>query len=266
MAVAPGDPALWIAERGDSRIHFFGGRRPLPMPWSAPRVEAVLAAAEELWTETPPVTPETQALAFHHGVDSNAPLEAWLTVDDQARVEHAAAEAGVAAKVLEPFRPWLAAQVLLMASEARRGLDHESSPETVIRSRAEQVGITIRSEFPTARDLVEFFSALPKQAEVELLRVTLDDLQDPARDERRAEAWLYGDLRLEEAHSAEIQRRHPAFYQHIGIARNEAWVDRVDDLLNAGKRALIVVGIGHVTGPGNVTEQLASAGIHIQRV
>ena len=62
-------PALWVVELGDARLHVFGGRPPLPMPWRAPGVERVLKASEELWNETPPMGPETQRLALQHGVD-----------------------------------------------------------------------------------------------------------------------------------------------------------------------------------------------------
>ena len=260
-------PALWVLERGDARVHLFGGRPPLPMAWSAPRVERVLEASEELWNETPPMGPETQQLALQHGFDPNAPLVDWLSSEDQHRLDAVAREAGLDLGVLEPMRPWLAAQLLTMASESRRGVDHESSPEAVLCAQARHRGIAIRHEFATPQAIADFFSHLPRQAEVELLRITLDDLQaDPERDLQRAAAWLAGDLSLEEAHARAVHRQYPAFYEHLNVARNKAWIPRFGALLESGTRALIVVGIGHLTGPESLVEQALRAGFTAPRV
>ena len=267
MPGEPSTPALWTVRRGEARIHLFGGRPPLPMPWSAPDVEAALAAAEEFWNETPRVAPEQQSLALELGIDPEAPLRAWLTEEELSRVEHAASELGVAREVLAPFRPWLAGQVLRMAAESRCGIDPESRPESILRARAEQAGLRIRHELSSLREAAELFSELPRRAEVELLLFNLDEVQaDPADDEQRAKAWLRGDLTIEEAESTRNRDEYPVFFRHLVVARNQAWVPRIAEMLERRTRALIVVGIGHLVGPDNVRDLLANAGFDVERV
>ncbi len=262
----PGTPAVWAAERGRGRVHFLGGRHPLPFAWSAPDVEALIETADEFWHEVPPMTPESQGLVFQYGIDPEAPLESRLTADELTRVYAAGEELGVAREVLAPFRPWLAGQVLKMASQSQRGVSYDSSPDDVFRACAERAGIPIRAEFDSTESLVELFTNLPRRAEVELLLMDLDDLeQDPVQDERRAKAWLRGELQLEIAWADEFFRSYPMLHAHVGAARNRAWVPRVERVLDAGIKAFIVVGIGHMLGPASIPELLGSAGIQLRR-
>ncbi len=114
--------------------------------------------------------------------------------------------------------------------------------------------------------MASFFGELPRQAEIEFLRVTLDDLEaDPDRDRARADAWLAGDLELEHAQAAMLHRAYPAFYRHLAVARNQAWVPRIRALLDSGRRAFIVVGIGHLVGPASLIEQIEHAGLLARR-
>ena len=93
------------------------------------------------------------------------------------------------------MRPWLASQVLRGASDAKRGLDRATAPEAVFRRRAEDLGLPVRAEFPSAEDMVTLFGQLPAEAEVELLCLELDGIETSTGAElARAEAWLRGDL------------------------------------------------------------------------
>jgi uncharacterized protein YbaP (TraB family) len=237
------------------------------MQWSAPQAEAALLAAREFWHEAPEVTPETRSLALQHGIDPARPLEARLPTDLLARVRATVAELGIAMELLAGMRPWLAAQVLRMAADARRGLDRATAPEDVFRARAAHARIPIRTEFATVAALVELFGALPEQAEVELLALELDGIQTSVDEEqRRAERWLDGDLAYEERNAARTQRDYPAFYEHLGPARNRAWVPRIGEMLRSETPAFIVVGVGHMVGPDSLHDLLKQAGIQIQRV
>jgi uncharacterized protein YbaP (TraB family) len=264
---AAGHPPLWRAERDGTRVSIFGSRPPLPIAWTAPQAEAALNGAREYWQEIPEITPESQALALQHGIDPDTPLDTRLTSTTRSRLGAAAAELGVPWALLAPMRPWLAAQALRMASDARRGVDPTTAPESVFRTRASQARIPIRSEFATAAALMEFFGALPPQAEIDLLSLELDDITaDVAAVRRRAELWLQGDLTYEEEHAAMVQRNYPALYEHGVVARNEAWLPRIEALLQSETPAFIVVGVGHMVGSGSLREQLSQAGIDLQRV
>jgi hypothetical protein len=100
-----------------------------------------------------------------------------------------------------------------------------------------------------------------------MLALELDEIEaDQAEERRRAERWLDGEIAGEEEDAARIRRIYPAFYEHLAVSRNRAWLPRIERMLDAGIRAFIVVGIGHLVGPGSLPEQLERAGIQIRRL
>jgi uncharacterized protein YbaP (TraB family) len=257
---------MWRVERAGAALHIFGGRPATPIPWSAPQAERCLAEATEFWHETPEVTPETQAMALVHGMDASRPLDSFLTPELRSRVASAAAELGVTPALLAPMRPWLAGQILRGAADARRGLDRTTAPESVLRVRAVALGLPVKAEFPTAEDVMGFFGGLPPDAETQWLAVELDEIaSDPAVDIARARSWLEGDIAGEVDRALALHRNYPAFYEHLAVARNRAWVPRIQAMLDRGVHAFIVVGIGHMVGPGSLVQQLADAGIAVNR-
>ncbi len=262
-----GTPALWVAEQDGGRVHFLGGRLPLPFAWTAPDAEALIDSADEFWHEVPSPGDELLGLVARYGVDPEAPLASWISADELARVHAAADSLGVAPEALAPFRPWLAGQMLKLASQSRRGMSYDTSPEDVFRSRADRAGIPIFAEFESTESLVQLFTKVPPRAEIEMLLMDVEDIdEDSARDEARAQAWLNGDLEQELAWADEFSRKHPMMHEHLGVARNRDWVPRVEKILDRGTAAFIVVGMGHMLGRGSVPEQLAAAGIELCRV
>ena len=90
-----------------------------------------------------------------------APLASWLSADELARVHAVADDLEVAREVLAPFRPWLAGQMLKLASQSRRGMSYDTSPEDVFRSRADRAGIPVYTEFESTESLVQLFTKSP---------------------------------------------------------------------------------------------------------
>jgi uncharacterized protein YbaP (TraB family) len=259
-------PPRWRTARDGALVHILAARPPLPFAWSAPEAEAALAEAKEFWHEAPEVTPESQTLALSHGIDPARPLDGWLSPDLRARLGKVVADLGMPPALVAGMRPWLASQMLRMAADNRRGLSRATAPEDVFRTRAREAGIPIRSEFPTPAALLEYFGGLPPRAEVEFLALELDEIEASAEDEtKRALAWLEGDLAVEERHAARIERSYPAFYEHLAVERNAAWIPRIEEMLRSRARAFIVVGVGHMVGAGSLVTQARDAGIRLER-
>jgi uncharacterized protein YbaP (TraB family) len=230
-------------------------------------VEQALASCELFWNETPKPGPDTPALVMKYGVDPAAPLDSWLSPPDQARVAALGAVLGVQAPSLAAARPWLAVQMLQGAANASRGLKPEHSPDGLLTARAAELGIPIRSEFPTTGDNLAAFASLPRDAEVQFLLWTLDSIEaGPAAADARQRRWAIGDLSLEEADAPAVQSRYPDFYAHLVIARNHGWVPRIQQLVETRTPALVLVGAGHMVGPESIPELLAAQGLPLERV
>ncbi len=260
-------PPIWLIEGEDTRIYLFGGGPPPREPWSSPRIEELVPGCDVFWNEVPPVGPEGPAVALQYGIDREAPLATWLTADELACVHAAAAGAGVAAALLAPLRPWLAAQVLKIAAETRAGLRTENSAEVRLAEVAEAAGLEVRSEFATVEALFTDFSSWPRDVEVQRLLSTVAEVEAGV-DTLTAmwEAWNAGDFGDINRWARSFEQEYPALYEHLVVQRNRAWIERIRAGLSLRTSSFIVVGSAHLAGRGSVLELLNEAGIGARRV
>jgi hypothetical protein len=260
---------LWIIDRPPTLVRIFGGGPALAEPWSDPVIESLVAASDVFWCEVPKLEGDVQSLAIKYGVDPAAPLATWLSPDDLARVESAAGAVGQNPQLLAAVRPWLAAQILKMAQESQAGLKGEYSAEQHLESVATAAGIEIRSEFgsgelalPPGEGVFAAFSSWPRQAEIERLRSVLDDIEaGPASIQDQADAWISHDLRLGDQFVQRYRRDYPALYEHFVVARNRAWIERIQTMLDEPATVFILMGTGHLVGPDGVLALLDRTGI-----
>jgi uncharacterized protein YbaP (TraB family) len=208
-----------------------------------------------------------QALAIKYGVDANAPLGTWLSPEDYARTEDAAAEMEVAPGIIAAVRPWLAAQILKMAQETKAGLKGEYSAEQHLERVAKREGLMLRSELPPGEGVFAAFASWPRRAEIERLLSVLDDIEaGPTALHEQAQVWLDDDLAIEAKIDERYRRDYPALYETLILARNEAWVDRISNMLDDDETVFVLMGTGHLVGPDGVPALLDRAGIAARRV
>jgi uncharacterized protein YbaP (TraB family) len=252
---------LYEVTRDGHTIFLFGGARPATAAWSSPEVEARVRASVEFWNEAPEMGPEVQALAVKYGVDPARPLASWLTDADRERVDAIAQAAGANAALLAAVRPWLAAQILRMAADARDGLAAEHSAEAVLARVARDAGIPVHSEFGTPEETLATFASMPPDVEVQYLRWTLYEIDAGAeRTSQHAEALARGDLTPIADETAMMRREWPALHEHLVAERNRTWLPRIEAMFAARTRAFVCAGTGHLVGDDGLLALLPRAG------
>ena len=67
---------------------------------------------------------------------------------------------------------------------------------------------------------------------------------------------------------AEMRTEYPALYQRINVARNDAWVPKLQRMLDDahGRDTLVVVGSLHLLGEDGVVEKLRAKGYAVERI
>jgi uncharacterized protein YbaP (TraB family) len=256
---------LYEVTRGGHSIHIFGGGPPTAAAWSNARAETLASSCEEFWHEVPELGADAQAFAIKYGVDPAAPLNAWLTDDDRARVEAASVASEANAALLAPVRPWLAAQILKMAFESRNNLPREHSGEAVLARCARDGGAVILSEFAAPDGVFAYFAAMPREAEVEYLRWTMAEIEAGAETYLRdAQATADGDMREIEEKAKIMREDYPALHEALAASRNRAWVPRIETMMAARTNAFVVVGAGHLVGEDGVVELLRNAAFTVR--
>lgn len=99
----------------------------------------------------------------------------------------------------------------------------------------------------------------------------LDDAgSSGARETQRLHAaWRAGDVQaLSDGLVADMKRQYPALYQRINVARNEAWLPKLQARLDGPGQedTLVVVGALHLLGSDGVVEKLRAAGYAVERI
>ena len=74
-------------------------------------------------------------------------------------------------------------------------------------------------------------------------------------------AWQHGDTDWFDHQLQSELGRDPRLYQSVLGSRNRKWLPTIEALLNDDKNYLVIVGTGHLVGPGSVIDLLKKDGI-----
>ena len=106
--------------------------------------------------------------------------------------------------------------------------------------------------------------------QVQFLDETLQEAAAGSTEVQRLHAaWRAGDVdTLWNGMAVEMRDRYPALYKRINVARNDAWVVKLDQRLRDAHDAnsLVVVGSLHLLGPDGVVEKLRAKGYRVERI
>ncbi len=259
---------LWEVRRGGATVFLFGDCGSPTDPWRSARVEAAFAQSTTFWKETPDLVPADIGQFIARGTDRDHPLSSWLTLGERDRVASAASALGMRYDLLTAYQPWLAAGALSQAAAARQ--KPSADPLPVLSAAAKSQGKTVRTEFPDAGSLIDWWMAMPAVAQVEYLLATIDTIDamatDPQAWPRRQAAWASGDLSLETARVLGELRDYPQAYETETAGRNRRWPARFRAMLDGGGTTFVLVGADHLVGPESVLVKLAEAGLRARRI
>lgn len=258
---------LWSIDGAPEPIYIFGGGTGLVDPWSSTLIEGLVARSSVFWNEVPEMGAEAQGLAVKYGIDPSAPLATWVTHEQLHRVNSAAEAVGANPQMLTALRPWLAAQAISAAAEARAGLHREYSAEYHLTRIATQHGVITRSEFGTAEDVFVAFSQWPREVEVQrLMSIVADAERGPEWLRSQSEDWRAGSLLHADFIDETFRRDYLALYEHLVVGRNRAWLPRITEAIAGSVRSFFLMGTGHLVGAQGVLALLQQAGVGVRRV
>lgn len=264
----------WEIRRGEARVYLFGDAGSVTDPWSSKRILAAFDRSAVFWKETPDGSPD-RARAIAAGVDRARPLSTWLTPAQRRKVGEAAFAASTSYEALEPLKPWLASVVLNNAFNQVEaavktpgpGQAPGSDPIAVLTARAKAAGKSIRTEFASQNDLIDWPNAMSPETQVEYLMLTIENhTQPPGLVAQRRDRWVVGDMAPETAEVARLKATYPHLYEPLIAERNRRWPARFDEMLSGGGATFVLVGCDHLLGPEGVLALLAKARVPVRRI
>jgi len=163
--------------------------------------------------------------------------------------------------MLAQTEPWLAAITIEQMMLLRIGFTPEYGIEFHLSAKAGEDSKEILG-LETVREQLEFLDKLSLSAQRALLIQTLrESLNIEENLDLLINAWRHGDIDFLEENLLVEMQRYPELYRTLVVDRNEAWVERIRNLIGKQDDYLIVVGTLHLVGNDGVPALLSEIGI-----
>jgi uncharacterized protein len=173
---------------------------------------------------------------------------------------------GLPPQVIRPMKPWMAAMTLSALMAQQQGFQAEWGVEMHLYARGRDAG-KATAGLETAEDQFRMFDGLSPAAQEDLLRQTLEDLDDAGSQlDRMTAYWQRGDA----AGLAELLNESLGDQEEVRerllLERNRNWIGAIEALFERPGTTMVVVGMGHLVGEGSVVELLRARGHEIHRL
>ena len=268
-APAVAQPPVWVVRDADSEMVLFGSVHVLPpgLAWRPPALAAALRDADDLWFELPTgpaVEQESARLAGEKGVlPLGQSLFARLPPADAGRLMRVAEAYGVDKTTLDRLEPWLAELALAGAAFSRSGAGLQDGVEKAIDAAAPPSAERRALETPAQQ--LAIFDEAPEAEQIASLRETVREMdEDPDAFNKLVAAWAAGDLdQIDREALQPLRRASPLLFRRLVEDRNVDWTGQLDRRLKGRGRTVVVVGMGHLIGPGGVPARLRALGYSV---
>lgn len=196
--------------------------------------------------KSPQMAQSLQRLGFVAVKDK--PLSGRIRPEVLKLLEQWCAKRGKDLELYQRMRPWLVALMVAMAEYDALGASAEHGVENHFEDRA-------RADGKAAQGLesVEFqlglFAQLDPRAEEDLLDQSLREAHAAeAQFAQMVSHWKQGDLAALHAMIHREAHQHPELFDRLIVQRNRRWAGQLGEMLQKGRRLMVLVGAGHLGG------------------
>lgn len=263
-------PPVWIVRDADSEIVLFGSVHVLPpgLDWEPERLRTALAGADDVWFELP-IDPVSEARTGQLAqakarLPGNMTLSSLLSPKGRERLLKACMRFHLSPGLIDQFEPWYAEVVLSVAEFQAAGADASSGVEKTLSAQAP--ASAQRRAFETPDQQIDMFATAPRVDQVASLEESLIELErDPKAYDRLLGAWMKSDVKtLEKKALTPLRVASPEIYKRLVLDRNAAWTQVLDARMKGSGRTVVIVGVGHLIGPGGAPARLRALGYSVE--
>lgn len=271
----PPKPLLWKVSDKDNDVYLLGSfhaLKPSDYPVAA-SVSAAFADAERLAFEIAPaemLSPElpkkmmaAAALPPGKTLQQSIPASTW------ARLQRYAQKQQLPLEGFQHMEPWFMSLVISLREMAL----HDYSPAQGLDQHF--IALAAKAGKPatgleTADEQIAALDSMTPAEQQQSLSESLDGTESPeSRLDLIHAQWRSGDEKAMEAMmTTEFKRDYAQLYQRINVARNQAWLPKVQAMLDAENDAdvLVIVGSLHLLGNDGLVSQLKARGYRVTRL
>ncbi len=271
----PPVPLLWkVTGPGDSRVYLLGSfhlLRAQDYPLAADVDQAFAASKRVVFELSPqdmqsPQLPQKmlQAAMRTDGTELKRDLDAatWTKLQAYATANN------LPLAQLQGMKPWFVGLTITLGQFTKMGLDPNLGLDRHFMQRAAAAGKPTSGleDIDTQVGVLSGMSAAEQQ---QMVAEALDQADKADAEGRKLhDAWRRGDDKLLwTSMAAQMRGQYPQLYKRINTDRNDAWVPKLQQYLQAGQGGtLVVVGTLHLLGDDGVVAKLKAKGFTVERV
>jgi uncharacterized protein YbaP (TraB family) len=230
-----------------------------------PEVQAALDHADRFVMEMVMDTGALLQFGTNIMLEDGADLEDLLGRSLFSRVASAMSDYGMPEMVVHQLKPWVAMAMLSMPRPSG-----EAILDMVLYQRAQGLGIPV-SGLESAREQLAVFEGMPLADQIEMLKMTLDQLPHmPAMFEQLLQAYLADDLSriagmADQYKSRQNTQSMQRFMFKLNDERSRRMLRRTIPYLEQGN-SFVAVGALHLAGPAGLVTTLRSRGYDLEPV
>ena len=271
----PPVPLLWkVTGPGDSRVYLLGSfhlLRAQDYPLAAD-VDQAFAASKRVVFELSPQDMQSpqltqkmlQAAVRTDGTELKRDLDpaTWTKLQAYATANN------LPLAQLQGMKPWFVGLTITLGQFTKMGLDPNLGLDRHFMQRAATAGKPTSGleDIDTQVGVLSGMSAAEQQ---QMVAEALDQADKADAEGRKLhDAWRRGDDKLLwTSMAAQMRGEYPQLYKRINTERNDAWVPKLQQYLQAGQGGtLVVVGTLHLLGDDGVVDKLKAKGFTVERV
>lgn len=271
----PPVPLLWkVTGPGDSRVYLLGSfhlLRAQDYPLAAD-VDQAFAASKRVVFELSPQDMQSpqltqkmlQAAVRTDGTELKRDLDpaTWTKLQAYATANN------LPLAQLQGMKPWFVGLTITLGQFTKMGLDPNLGLDRHFMQRAATAGKPTSGleDIDTQVGVLSGMSAAEQQ---QMVAEALDQADKADAEGRKLhDAWRRGDDKLLwTSMAAQMRGQYPQLYKRINTDRNDAWVPKLQQYLQAGQGGtLVVVGTLHLLGDDGVVDKLKAKGFTVERV
>lgn len=263
---------LWSLQSHSNVVYLLGS-----LHIASPSVHPLSAVIEEAYADSQKIVLETDLTAIQDPLLQAKMLELGLypekenlyqNIDGETRrlLEGKMSELRIPSEQFGRFKPWFIALTLASLELQRLGFDPNYGIDIYFLNKAKADGKELGFLEPPEYQF-SLFGKMDKQDQSSFLRQTLKDLEqvtDLAEDLVRH--WKNGNGDDLHAILFKSFKDHPRIYERLLLQRNREWAGKVVEMMHENQNVLLIVGVGHLVGPGSVVDLLQKKGYKLEQL
>lgn len=268
-------PLLWKISDADNHVYLLGSfhaLKPDDYPVAA-AVDGAFADAERVAFEVSPAemkSPElTRKMMAAALLPEGTTLEQRLTPKSWRQLQDYAEKRQVPLQNYARFEPWFMSLIVTLNEMARSGYDGKLGLDQSFMDRSTDAGKPTQG-LETADEQIAALDGMTADEQRQMLAEALEETEDLAGHlDELHRLWRSGDdVALTAKTVTEFRDKYPQLYQRINVARNRAWLPKVQAMLDGEKSddTLVVVGSLHLLGEDGLVAMLKAKGYTVERL